>query len=263
MSPYSNIFSLAGKLAVVTGGAGLIGSQIVLCLAAHGGRVVLVDVDRQAGQRVVDAVVQQEGTADVYTLDLLNLKEMESQLETLEKRFGAIDIWVNAHYPKLRPQPLQVENLCHPDWEQNIHAHLNSYCVSCIEIAKRMARRNCGSIVNLASIYGMQSPDFSIYADKSLAAPPDYSAIKGGIIAMSKYVAGYYGDKGVRVNAICPGGVANNQPEEFVRSYNRKTMLKRMAAAEEIAPAVLFLASEAASYVTGTVLTVDAGLSSM
>jgi NAD(P)-dependent dehydrogenase (short-subunit alcohol dehydrogenase family) len=136
---------------------------------------------------------------------------------------------------------------------------MNGFCLIAGHVAAAMAKRGRGAIVNVASIYGAVGPDFAVYDGTDMTTPPAYSAIKGGIIAYTRYLASYYGPRGVRINAVCPGGVANNQPPRFVENYAARTPLRRMARPEEIAGPVAFLASDAASYVTGAILPVDGG----
>jgi NAD(P)-dependent dehydrogenase (short-subunit alcohol dehydrogenase family) len=125
--------------------------------------------------------------------------------------------------------------------------------------AEIMKRHHNGSIINFASIYGISAPDFGLYKGTSLTMPPAYSAIKGGIIAFTKYLATYYAPYGIRANVVSPGGVENGQPSAFVRRYSQKTPLGRMARPEDLVGAVIYLASDASSYVTGTNLVVDGG----
>ena len=136
---------------------------------------------------------------------------------------------------------------------------MNSYCLLASAMAERMAARGGGSIINLGSIYGLVAADFSVYEGTNMTLPPAYAAIKGAIVNHTRYLASYYGPKGVRVNVVCPGGVANGQPVRFVENYNARTPMGRLAKPEEIGGPVAFLASPAASYVTGAVLTVDGG----
>jgi NAD(P)-dependent dehydrogenase (short-subunit alcohol dehydrogenase family) len=141
----------------------------------------------------------------------------------------------------------------------NVDLQLNSYCLLGEHAAQAMAQRRGGSIINIASIYGMVGPDFHVYEGTEMTMPAAYSAVKGGVIAHTRFLASRYGASGVRVNAICPGGVAAGQPASFVNAYEMRTPLGRMAQAEEIGPPTVFLASNASSYITGAVLPVDGG----
>jgi NAD(P)-dependent dehydrogenase (short-subunit alcohol dehydrogenase family) len=137
--------------------------------------------------------------------------------------------------------------------------HLNGYFLCCQQIAEQMKKQKKGSIINLGSIYGVVGPDFSIYAGSNTTMPAAYAAIKGGIINFTRYLATYYAKDGIRVNAVCPGGIYDNQPAVFVKKYAEKTPMGRMGYPEEIAGPVIFLASESSSYITGHILMVDGG----
>ncbi|MBX3456244.1 SDR family oxidoreductase [Ferrovibrio sp.] len=251
-------FGLAGKRAYVTGGYGLIGAAICRALAQAGAEVVTLE--RQGGKRpaelpeIVRAEEFDAGSAD----------GVPERVAALEASCGAADIWVNAAYPRTADwgasnQDNLVQDGGGDAWRTNVDLQLNAVCLISAAICARMAGRGAGVLVNIASIYGVVGPDFSVYGDLPMTTPPAYAAIKGGLIAYTRYLAAYHGKHGVRVNAICPGGVANNQPSQFVANYNARTPLGRLAKADEIAWPVLFLASDAAAYITGTAMMVDGG----
>jgi NAD(P)-dependent dehydrogenase (short-subunit alcohol dehydrogenase family) len=139
---------------------------------------------------------------------------------------------------------------------------LNGYFLSCKQVANQMKKQRKGVIINLGSIYGTVGPDFSIYKGTNLTMPAAYSAIKGGINAFTRYFATYFGKYGIRANVVCPGGIFDNQPKEFVKNYEQKTPLNRMGVPDDVVGAVIFLASDAASYITGQVLMIDGGWTS-
>ncbi|HEY0087599.1 MAG TPA: SDR family oxidoreductase, partial [Candidatus Lokiarchaeia archaeon] len=170
-----------------------------------------------------------------------------------------IDIWVNCAYPRTTDWADKFEDIKYESWKKNVDMHLNGYFLCCQKIAQQMKKQRKGSIINFSSIYGVVGPDFSIYDKTTLTMPAAYSAIKGGIITFTKYLASYYAKHGIRVNAICPGGIYNNQPKDFVKKYIEKTPMGRMGKSEDITGSVIFLASDAASYITGHVLMVDGG----
>lgn len=248
-----DIFSLKGKISVVTGGAGLLGSAVVEALAKSGSEVIVVDIN--------DAKRKYEGMKIRYEKrDTADIGKIKDLVADLDEKYGPIDIWINSAYPRTDDWSDRLEKIKPDSWQRNIDMHLNSYCILSNEAAKLMAARKKGCIINIASVYGIIAPDFSLYEGTEMTTPAAYSAIKGGIIAYSRYLASYYGKTGVRVNVISPGGILNKQPDKFLKRYSQKTILGRMAAAEEVAWPVVFLASEAASYITGAVLMVDGGL---
>ena len=137
--------------------------------------------------------------------------------------------------------------------------HLNGYFLCCQQIAKQMKKQKSGSIINFSSIYGIVAPNFSIYDGANFTMPAAYSAIKGGIITFTRYLATYFAEYGIRANVICPGGILDNQNKNFIKNYEEKTPMKRMGKPEDIVGSVVFLASDASSYMTGVTIIVDGG----
>ena len=248
-------FDLTGRTAFVTGGLGLIGREICAGLRAAGATTVALEPDAPA-----------TGPEDVTVapFDAARFEGFGDSLAALEDAHGPARIWINCAYPRTddwaqsRQEPFDAEA-----WRRNVDLQMNAVCALSAAVAERMAARGEGSLVNSASIYGVVAPDFAIYEGTDMGTPPAYSAIKGGIIAYTRYLAAHFGPRGVRVNALCPGGVANAQPRSFADAYSARTALKRLAAADEIAGPAVFLASDAASYVTGATLMVDGGLTAL
>jgi len=257
---YKNCVRLDSRLAVVAGGAGLIGAEIVKCLCAFGADVVLLDVAVDRGAAVTSEAAKQGGSCRFDCCDLSDVPAISTEIARIEDSYGPMDIWVNCTYPRTEDWNMKLENVTPQSWRANVDLHMNSYCLSAGEVARRMAARSGGSIINIGSIQGHVAPDFRIYEGTDMTSPAAYTAIKGGIRMYSKYLASYYGRQNVRVNVVSPGGIFNNQDEVFVTRYNDKTCLGRLGWPQEISPAVAFLASDAASYITGLDLLVDGGL---
>ena len=259
MINYMEKFVLKEKKAVVAGGVGLIGREIVTALAQAGAFVVIADTDEEGGQLLAEDLKKRHFNAAYLGFDITDLENLEHNINTIDDGIGGINIWVNSAYPRTLDWGTKVEELSLQSWRQNIDMQLNSYALACKYAAERM-KANGGSIINMGSVYGIVGGDFTLY--EMTTVPPVsmiYSAIKGGVVNLTRYLASYFGSYNIRVNALCPGGVFDNQDPIFVENYSKKVPMRRMANAEEVASATLFLASDAASYVTGTTLVVDGG----
>ena len=248
---YMKKFQLQGKIAVVCGGLGLIGREVVDAFSQAGARVYVLDIG------------QSTGNATFLHFDVTDTETYDKVFSLIMKEAGRLDIFVNLSYPRTEDWTEQLSDMKENSWKRNVDMQLNSCCLLTRKVAEMMKKNNTrGNIINFGSIYGIVAPDFDVYP-KGMTSPAAYSAIKGGIISFSRYAASYYGKQGIRINCICPGGVFDRQEKTFVKNYERRTCLKRMAKPEEIAAATLFLASDAASYITGTTFTVDGGLTAL
>lgn len=251
---YRNLFSCKDRVALVTGGLGLIGTQIVWGLTDFGASVCVADINEH----------QKEGLknlADVnfQPLDITSDDSIHETIEAVIRQFKRIDILVNCAYPRTGDWGARCENVRFDSWKMNVNSHLGGYFLCCQKVAEQMKLQGGGSIINFASIYGIVAPDFSIYDGTPLTMPVAYSAIKGGVIAFSKYMASYYAKNNIRVNCVSPGGVFDKQLASFIEKYTAKTPLGRMGTPEDVVGAVLYLASDASLYVTGHNLIVDGG----
>jgi len=261
MTSFLEKFSLKGKIAFVSGGAGLLGSEVSKNLASAGARTVILDINKSKAETLKEEIVKAGFNSEYEYFDIAETGNIEANINALLKKYKTANIWVNAAYPRTEDWGKPLEEIDVNSWRKNIDMHLNGYFFSAQKIAEHMKKQNGGSIINFASIYGIVAPDFSVYKNTKMTMPAAYSAIKGGIINFTKYLAAYYGKYNIRVNAVSPGGVYDTQPESFVSSYNEKTPLGRMANKEDIAGAIIYLASDASNYVTGHNLVVDGGWS--
>lgn len=254
-----NIYSLNGKTAFVNGGAGLIGEKIVEHFANAGAKVVILDINKKKAAEVIERLEMQGADVVFENFDITKLDSIDRNLEALQKKYKRIDVWVNTSFPRTEDWGKKIEDFPLASFEKNVSMHLNSYSWISRKVCLIMKKQNGGSLINFGSIYGTNGPNFNIYDGTKMTSAFAYSAIKGGIINLSRYLASYFGEFGVRVNTICPGGIFDNQNEIFVKNYAKQTPLKRMGNPEDIAPAALFLASDASRYITGATLMVDGG----
>lgn len=268
MSLAPSYLRLEGRVAVVTGAAGIIGSVIAQRLAAFGAVIALVDVDSEGLQRAVDGLGERV-QARAFQCDLAAPDEIVATVQAIISWAGRIDILFNNAATKTEDLAAffaPVESYSMNTWREVMAVNLDGLFVMARECANDMLRRGSGAIVQTASIYGAIAPDMRIYEGsyylgRRINTPPVYVASKGGVIALTSYLATLWAALGIRVNAISPGGVSSGQNGVFHQKYCARVPMGRMANAEEIADAAIFLASPAASYITGQNLMVDGGLS--
>jgi len=252
---YSKLFELRKKIVVVVGGAGLIGSEIVEGLSDFGAKVYIADTSKKNAEKI-----KAKGVKFIY-LDIASEVSVNKALSGIYKEAKKIDVLINCAYPASKDWGLKLEDVSFDSWKENVNNHLGGYFL-CSKVAADLMKKNKkGIIINFASIYGVVAPDFGIYQGTKMTMPVAYSAIKGGIISFTKYLATYYAKFNIRANVISPGGVFNGQDSTFVKKYAKKTPLNRMADPKDIVGAAIFLASDASSYVTGQNLIVDGGWS--
>ncbi len=260
-------FSLKGKVAVVTGALGLLGRQHCDALAEAGAIVVPTDMHRLACEHMAKDFP--EGSFG-YKLDVTSPESVVKLRNKIISRLGRIDILVNNaavndmfEDPKAALEDSKFENYTLENWQRSIDVNLTGVFLCAQTLGKTMAEQGSGSIINIASTYGITAPDQSLYlndeGEQVFYKPPAYSVTKGGVLMFTRYLAAYWGNKGVRVNALSPGGVQNGQDDFFVESYSKRTPLRRMAKPADYRGALVFLAGDTSSYMTGANLVVDGG----
>jgi len=265
-------FDLTGRVAVVTGGVGLLGAEFCKTLAEAGAAVAVVDLNGAAAEKVAAGLVADGYRAIAAPTDITKPESVNAMVETVVKEFGRLDILVNsaALDPKFDPDaaakgiaPGAFEDYPLEQWNAALNVNLTGMFLVTQACVKQMnAQGQKGSIINICSTYGLNGPDQRIYIKdgKRVAFKPVYYTVtKGGVLGFTKYLAAYYANTEIRVNALTPGGVFNNHEEYFVKNYSAKTILGRMARKDEMNGALLFLASDASSYMTGNNVVVDGG----
>ena len=242
------MIDLNGKIIVLTGGNGLLGRSIFKDLISLDAVCINLDIN-----------VKDDLENGLLYCDVTSSKSVASAINKILKKYNRIDGWVNNAYPRTEDWNDKFDVVKLDSWRKNIDIQLNSVFDCCQQILKVMVNQKNGVIINIASIYGIVGPDFNIYNETKMTMPSAYSAIKGGIISFTKYLASYYGKKNIRVNCISPGGIFNNQNSKFVKNYVSKVPLGRMAKNKEISPSVCFLLSDNATYINGHNLVIDGG----
>lgn len=269
MSPIQDAFNLTGKVVLITGGAGLLGAEFCRTLAEAGASVVIADRAEKAAEDLAGRLSRNGLSCMAAGVDVTERDSTRRMVEKALSRYGRLDVLVNsaALDPKFDPSHAEEQSSAFEDyplelWDQALAVNLTGIFLCSQACVRPMLEHGQGVIINLCSTYGLVGPDQRIYQKDGQAPrfkPVYYSTTKAGVLGLTRYLASYYAGKGIRVNALSPGGVFNDHDESFVQAYSARTILGRMARREEMNGAILFLASEASSYMTGANLVVDGG----
>lgn len=261
------LFSLQGRVALVTGATGLLGRQHCLALRRAGAAVVVADLDQGA----CDSFAKELGGESLgLSLNVADRASVQAGWQTVKKAFDRVDVLVNNaaindkfETPALAAEQSQFEHYPLELWQKMLEVNVTGLFLCSQVFGTEMAKRQQGSIINIASTYGLVGPNQDLYKRPDGSQPfyksPSYSTTKGAVIAFTRFLAAYWGAKGVRVNTLSPGGVENSQDPYFIEAYSSRTPLKRMAAPSDYQGAIVFLASDASQYMTGANLVVDGG----
>ncbi len=265
-------FKLTGRVAVVTGGVGLLGAEFCKTLAEAGASVAVVDLNASASQGTADMLTKNGHNALAVPTDITHPDSVNAMVEKVLAEFGRLDILVNsaALDPKFDPDavkkgmaPGAFEDYPLDQWNAAMNVNLTGmFLVTQACVKPMIVQGKKGSVINICSTYGLNGPDQRIYVkdgQRVAFKPVYYTVTKAGVMGFTKYLAAYYAGTEIRVNALTPGGVFNNHEEYFVKNYSAKTIMGRMANKDEMNGALLFLASDASSYMTGNNVVVDGG----
>jgi NAD(P)-dependent dehydrogenase (short-subunit alcohol dehydrogenase family) len=263
----SELFSLREKVAVVTGALGLLGKQHCHALAEAGASVVVTDLNEIECAKFASSL---PGLTLGISADITHKKSVEELKEKILSNYGKIDILVNNaaindkfEDPLTALEESKFENYPVEIFKKSLDVNVTGMFLCSQVLGSEMANKGYGSIINVASTYGIVAPDQSIYinekGEQTFYKSAAYPITKGAVISFTRFLAAYWGTKGVRVNTLSPGGVRDNQEEFFVKNYSAKTPLGRMAHPTDYKGALIFLASDASSYMTGANLIVDGG----
>jgi len=266
MNFINKLFSLENKTIILTGSAGRLGSRFAHVLSAAGANVILVDIDSKKNKKLEADLIEKYKTHPTsFDVNITNEEEVEEVVKKVLAKYKKIDVLINnAHFvPRDHPKrDAPFENYPLDLWDQTISGNLRGLFICCQKVGKVMVKQNKGVIVNVSSIYGIVGADQRIYGKSRLNSPAFYSATKGAMVNLTRYLAAYWNRKNIRVNTLTLGGVYDTELHkgtEFVKKYSEKTILGRMAQKEDYDGALIFLASDASSYMTGSNLIVDGG----
>ena len=257
-----NFFDLTEKVVVLTGAAGRLGREYANSLSEFGANVVLADLDYDSSQQLVKLLKQKFKTEPfAIKVDLSDQKSVKKMTSQIIKKYSHIDVLINnamfSENPKDRITTFEKYSLS--SWNNAIGVNLTGILFCCQEICPIMAKQKYGNIINISSIYGMVGSDQRIYGKSKLNSSPVYAVTKGALLNFTRYLASYWHMSGIRVNSLSLGGVKDNQDKQFIKNYSNKTMIGRMARKDDYNGAIIFLSSDASSYMTGSNLVIDGG----
>ena len=262
-------FSLKNKVAVVTGGSGLLGKQFCTTLAEAGAQVVVADLDGDSAQKTADSINSLGYKANAAQVDITQPESVKNMVEETVSDYKKLDILVcsAAMDPKFDPEHVgshgnSFEDYPLESWKSALDVNLTGMFLSTQAAVKPMVSQNYGVIILICSTYGLVGPDQRLYEKPGKPVqykPVFYTVTKAGVLGLTKYLATYYAGKNIRINALTPGGIYNDHDEDFTQKYSSRTVLGRMANKDEMNGALLYLASDASSYMTGSNLVVDGG----
>lgn len=267
-------FKITGKVCVITGGAGLLGQKHAEAVIEGEGIPILLDISQEALNNAQMRLKRQYPSAEigVYRVDITKQSELERVRDELVKKYGRIDILINnaANNPKVEDKGdnfgnIRFDNFPLEIWNADILVGLTGAFLCAKVFGMVMEQSKSGVLLNISSDLGIIAPDQRIYRKEGLEEaeqtikPVTYSVIKHGLLGLTKYLATYWADKGIRVNAVCPGGIYNGQDEQFLAKLTSLIPMGRMADKDEYKATVLYLISDASSYMTGSTIIVDGG----
>ena len=278
MSRYMDRFSIRGKVCVVTGGGGLIGMKHTEAILEGEGIPVLLDIAPNGMERVKKAVTEEYGedrTVETFVTDITDRKALEEVRDRLLEKYGHIDVLINnaANNPKVEEAsknlgPIRFHNFPVEMWNQDLAVGLTGAMLCAQVFGEVMEKQRSGVVLNISSDYGLIAPDQRIYRkeglpeEEQMVKPVSYSVVKHGMIGLTKYLAVYWADKGIRVNTLCPASLENGQNEKFVRKISNLIPMGRMSRPDEYVCTVLYMISDAATYMTGSTVVLDGGRTS-
>ena len=250
------------KVIIVTGGAGYLGRSFVQAIVEQGAIAVIADLDIVAANQLSQKIeIDYPGRISAASLDITDKESICSLIANTKKKYGRIDAVVNNAYPRNANYGNKLGYVTYTDFCGNTSMHLGGYFLIAQQFALFFRIEGGGTIVNMSSIYGTMVPRFGVYDGTEMTMPVEYAAIKSSIVQLTRYFAQYFKGESIRVNCLSPGGILDNQPEDFLKAYNSYCNEKGMLDPVDIAGPLIFLLSDASKYVTAQNLIVDDGYS--
>ncbi len=262
---------LKDKVVVITGGAGLIGKEFVKAVVQNGGIAIIADINEDLGYKALDIVAKElnptshipnpKSQLDFVKLDITSKDSLAICIKYLDEKYGKIDALVNNAYPRNKNYGKHFFDVEYDDFVENLGLNLGGYFTASQQFAEYFKKQKYGNIINISSIYGVVAPKFEVYDNTPMTMPVEYAAIKSGLIHLTKYMAKYFKDMNIKVNALSPGGIFDHQPEAFLEKYKEKCLNKGMLDNSDLKGTLVYLLSDMSKYVNGQNIIVDDGFS--
>lgn len=252
---------LKDKVIVITGGAGLIGQEFVKAVVEQNGLAVIADINKEIGKKVKEQLSKELNTKNInfIKLDITSKDSLKKCIKKLNKKYEKIDALVNNAYPRNKNYARHFFDVEYNDFVENIGLNLGGYFTTSQQFAKYFKKQGYGNIINISSIYGVVAPKFSIYNGTQMTTPIEYAAIKSGLIHLTKYMAKYFKGMNIKVNTLSPGGIFDNQPEDFLEAYKKECLSKGMLDKSDLKGTLVYLLSDMSKFVNGQNVIVDDG----
>jgi NAD(P)-dependent dehydrogenase (short-subunit alcohol dehydrogenase family) len=259
----NNLFDLTGKVALITGGGGLLGLEHALALHQYGAKIILADISLNKADEVKENLRLEGCDADFLQCDVTSKESWQDALHFILGKYKKVDILINnagfTNQSKSKNFDVSFENFPLEDWNAIMDVNLTGTFLGCQVIGSQMLVQQSGSIINMASLYGVVSPNHKIYPGTGISQPVAYSVSKHGVVSLTKYLATLWAEKGVRVNCLTPGGIWNGHEGLFLERFQNLNPIGRMSNKSELRGGIVYLASEASSHVVGHNLIIDGG----
>lgn len=251
------------EVVVITGGAGLIGKEFVRAVVENQGIAIIADINEELGIKVKDDLSKEMNTKniDFIQLDITSKESLNKCINYIDKKYKKIDALVNNAYPRNKNYGRHFFDVEYEDFIQNLGLNLGGYFTASQQFAQYFKNQGYGNIINISSIYGVIAPKFEVYNNTPMTMPVEYAAIKSGLIHLTKYMAKYFKGMNIKVNALSPGGILDQQPEEFLNKYKKECLNKGMLNSSDIKGTLVYLLSDMSKYVNGQNIVVDDGFS--
>lgn len=254
---------LSNKVVVITGGAGLLGKEFIKAVIENDGKAIIADINSDIGNSAKESLSLELKTQniDFVEIDITSKESLQQCINYLNTKYGKIDALVNNAYPRNKNYGKHFFDVEYSDFCQNTNLNLGGYFLTSQQFANYFKEQGYGNIINISSIYGVIAPKFEIYENTTMTVPVEYAAIKSGLLHLTKYMAKYFKGMNIRVNAISPGGIFDNQPEQFLANYKKQCLNKGMLDKSDLKGTLVYLLGDMSRYVNGQNIIVDDGFS--